>query len=64
MPNVANWAITLLKAAWHVLGIERTGETFNDVVFGVLSVFVVAPSLVAAGAWAWGFMGPAPVARD
>lgn len=56
--NVANWAITLLKAGWRVLGIEHTGERSNDIVFGLLTVFVVAPSIVAAAAWAWGFLGP------
>ena len=64
VPNVANWAITLLKAGWRVLGIERSGESSNDVVFGLLTVFVVAPSIVAAAAWAWGFLGPVPSGRE
>ena len=60
VPNFANWAITALKALWRVAGISRTGETYNDIIFGLLTVFVVVPSLVAASAWVWGFMGPSP----
>jgi hydroxylaminobenzene mutase len=58
--NFANWIVTALKAFLHVAGVDRTGETRNDVVFALLVVFVIAPSLGASIAWAAGFKRAAP----
>jgi hydroxylaminobenzene mutase len=55
LPNVANWAVTALKAFWKVKGIDATGDGPNDIIFGLLTVFVVVPSIAAAGAWLYGF---------
>ena len=54
-----NWAITVLKAFLHVHGVGPTGNRANDAIFGLLSVFVVLPTLGAAGLWAWGLRGAA-----
>jgi (hydroxyamino)benzene mutase len=55
LPNFANWAVTVFKAMLKVKGIDAIGEGKNDLVFGLLTLLVVMPSLAAAGAWAWGF---------
>jgi hydroxylaminobenzene mutase len=55
LANYANWAVTLFKASWKVHGVDLTGEPHNDIIFGVLTVLVVVPSFVAAGAWVYGF---------
>lgn len=55
VPNFANWAITAFKAFLKVKGVDATGDGKNDLVFGLLTLFVVLPSVVAAGAWVWGF---------
>jgi hydroxylaminobenzene mutase len=55
--NVANWLLTLLKAFLKVSGVDLIGEPANDAVFGALTLFVVLPSLGAAGAWAWSLGG-------
>lgn len=57
VPNYANWIITALKAFLKVSGVDATGEGKNDLVFGLLTAFVVIPSFVAAGAWVYGFFG-------
>jgi len=54
-----NWAITLLKAFLGVAGVARTGEAKNDLVFALLTVFVVLPFLGAGAAWLAGFGGEA-----
>lgn len=56
--NVANWAITLVKAFLHVSGVDYTGAGRNDAVFVALVVFVIVPSLAATLAWALGFARP------
>ena len=56
-PNYSNWLITILKAKWKVAGVGLTGDSHNDIVFVLLNVFVVVPSLAAAGMWAYGFLG-------
>jgi hydroxylaminobenzene mutase len=53
--NYANWVITTLKAFWRVKGVDLAGESHNDAIFGLLTLFVVLPSLAAAIAWAYGF---------
>ena len=57
IPNVGNWIITALKAVLHVSGVAATGESKNDLVFGLSTVFVVVPSFAAVGAWIYGFFG-------
>lgn len=61
--NFANWIITALKAFLRVSGVDATGERNNDFVFGLLTAFVVLPSVIAAAAWAWGLM-PAKNVRE
>lgn len=61
--NYANWIITALKAVWRVSGIEHTGEGHNDAIFGLLTLFVVLPSIAAAGLWGYGFLGETPAER-
>lgn len=53
-----NWLITTVKAFLHVTGVDVTGDHTNDVVFAMLGVFVVVPSLVAAIGWTYGLCGP------
>lgn len=60
VPNFANWGVTLFKSFWKVSGVDRIGEFRNDTIFGLLTLSVVLPSLAAAGAWAWGFIGVKP----
>lgn len=58
VPNFSNWLVTVLKAFLKVKGIDFAGEGRNDLVFGLLTLLVVVPSFVAAGAWVYGFFGP------
>lgn len=53
--NAANWFVTAIKAFWRVKGIDAVGETKNDTIFGLLTLLVVIPSIVAAAAWVYGF---------
>jgi hypothetical protein len=53
--SFANWLITAVKAALFVAGIDLQGKAANDVVFGVLQVFVVVPMIGAAIVWVLGF---------
>jgi (hydroxyamino)benzene mutase len=55
VPNFANWAITAVKAALHVGGVDITQEPANNAVLAALTLFVVLPSLAAAVAWLAGF---------
>lgn len=57
--NFANWLVTAVKAWLRVAGVDATGEPVNDAVFGVLTLTVVVPALVAAAAWVYGFRRPA-----
>ena len=57
IPNFANWFVTAIKAFLKVPGVDFIGEGKNDFIFGLLSVFVVVPSMTAAGAWIYGFFG-------
>ena len=54
----ANWALTLVKAFLKVSGIAATGNHTNDAIFGMLTLLVVLPSLIAATAWLYGFREP------
>lgn len=55
VPNYANWAVTAVKSLLFVKAVGLDGTPTNDTVFVILNAFVVLPSLIAAGAWAWGF---------
>jgi len=50
----ANWLVTLIKAFLDVRGIDATGDTANDVIFGALTLTVVIPTLVSAWLWTKG----------
>ena len=56
--NFANWAVTGVKAWLRVSGVDFIGQPTNDAIFGLLTLFVVLPSLAAAGAWVYGFRRP------
>jgi hypothetical protein len=51
----ANWLVTTIASILGVRGLEYTGALANDIVAGLLQLFVVLPALAGAGAWAWGF---------
>lgn len=51
----ANLFIGSAKAIPAVHGIALTGDAANNVVFGLLNLFVVLPVLAGGFAWAWGF---------
>ncbi len=53
--SFSNWAITTLKACLFVRGLEPFGSDANLLVFTLLQIGVVLPSLVAAAAWLNGF---------
>jgi hydroxylaminobenzene mutase len=53
--NFANWAVTCVKAWLRVSGVDLIGQPANDAIFLTLTATVVLPSLVAAGAWVYGF---------
>lgn len=53
----ANWSVTLVASALGVRGLEYTRDPLNNTVAALLDLFVVAPALVGAFAWAWGFGG-------
>jgi (hydroxyamino)benzene mutase len=57
--SYGNWAISSAKAFPAVHGVGMTGDRPNDIVFLLLNVFVVAPSLAASVAWIAGFHGRA-----
>jgi hypothetical protein len=59
----ANWLITLVASVLGVRGLEYTADARNNAIAVLLELFVVAPSLLGALAWAWGFGGP-PRPRD
>lgn len=53
--NFANLLIGSAKAFPAVHGITLTESVPNNVVFGLLTLMVVLPMLVASGAWVYGF---------
>jgi hydroxylaminobenzene mutase len=57
VPAWGNWLITLIASVLGVTGLEYTHDTANNVVAALLHSLVVLPSLVGAGAWAWGLGG-------
>lgn len=56
--NGANWLVSTAKAFFGVHGVGLTGDTANDTVFGLLTAFVVIPTLAAAVLWLVGLWGP------
>jgi hypothetical protein len=54
VPAWANWLITLVASVLGVTGLEYTRDTANNTIAALLQSLVVLPSLVGAGAWAWG----------
>ena len=54
----ANWLVTVVASLLGVTGLEYTGDHANDGVALLLQTLVVAPSLAASLAWAWGFRKP------
>jgi hydroxylaminobenzene mutase len=55
VPAWGNWLITLIASVLGVTGLEYTrGDLTNNAVAALLHSVVVLPSLVGAGAWAWG----------
>jgi len=59
IPAYGNWFVTLIASFLGVTGLDFIGEPKNDVIAALLLAVVVAPSLVATVAWAWGFRKPA-----
>jgi hydroxylaminobenzene mutase len=58
VPAWGNWLITLIASVLGVTGLEYTrGDMANNAVAALLQSLVVLPSLVGAGAWAWGLGG-------
>ncbi len=55
IPAYANWLVTLVASFLGVTGLDYTGDHANDLIAVLLQGLVVAPSLVASIAWAWGF---------
>ncbi|MBL8019062.1 MAG: hypothetical protein JNM27_05315 [Leptospirales bacterium] len=53
--NYANWSVTALKAFLRVHGIDFVGEARNDLIFLLLTLLVVIPSLVGTWFWFTGF---------
>lgn len=46
-----NWLLTTTKAFLHVKGVYWTADAANNVIFSLLTLFVVLPSLAATVAW-------------
>jgi hydroxylaminobenzene mutase len=57
VPAWGNWLITLIASVLGVTGLEYTRDTANNAIAALLHSLVVLPSLVGAGAWAWGLGG-------
>jgi hydroxylaminobenzene mutase len=55
IPSYGNWLVTLLASVLGARGLEFTGNGSNDLIAVLLQVVVVIPTLVASGAWVWGF---------
>ncbi len=59
LATFANLFVTAGKAFFFVAGVGVDKDPANNVVFGLLGILVVGPSLVAAGAWCWALFGRA-----
>lgn len=53
--SYANWLVTAVKAALGVRGVDVIGNFPNDAVFVILQITVVAPTIVGALFWVFGF---------
>ena len=54
LATYANWSVTLLASFFDARGLAFVGEVRNDIIAALLMIFVVLPTLAAAGLWAWG----------
>lgn len=55
IPAWANWLVTLIASFYGVTGLQYTDNRANNVIAFLLQTLVVIPTLIAVGAWAWGF---------
>lgn len=55
VPAWANWLVTLIASFFAVTGLQYTGNRANDAIVFLLQTLVVIPTLIAVGAWVWGF---------
>ena len=51
----SNWSLTVIASLFGVNGLQYNDDPANNVVAFLLQVFVVVPSLIGTGFWAWGF---------
>lgn len=58
-PCFANWLVTAAKAFFFVKGVGADGNTANNVIFALLGITVVVPSVAAAGVWVYSLFGTA-----
>ncbi len=61
--NYANWAVTAVKSLLKVSGVDLTSDPSNNAIFGLLSAFVVVPSLTAGTLWVLGLFKAQSPAR-
>ena len=54
LANYANWFLTLIKAHFHVAGIQLDSNRVNNLVLGALTLFVVLPALLSTWMWIQG----------
>ena len=57
VPAYGNWLVTSIKAMLHVHGVAMNGSSANDVVFVLLMLLVVLPSLAGGSLWVWALRG-------
>jgi (hydroxyamino)benzene mutase len=50
----SNWLLTTVKSFLHVKGLDWTGPPADNVIFVLLTLFVVLPSIAATVAWILG----------
>ena len=55
IPAWSNWLITLIASVLGVNGLQYNHDPANNAVAFLLQVFVIVPSLIGTGFWAWGF---------
>ena len=59
--NYSNLLVTVFKSLLKVSGVDWTSEGRNNLVFGLLSLLVVVPSVTAGMFWVIGFFKKQPV---
>lgn len=52
--TLGNWSITTFKAFWRVRGVQFNGETRNDTIVVLLTIFVVIPTFTSGAIWVYG----------